>query len=75
MSPNTDKFIRAYFINYAWVMFLQDGRCREILICRNLQDREAEKKKVKKQIKNLNKSTGSVCIRHTILYFFGSLFC
>lgn len=40
----------------------------------NLQGREAEKK-VKKQIKNLNESTENTCIRHTILYFFGSLFC
>lgn len=48
---------------------------REIWIYSNLQGREAEKKKMKKQLKNLNESTENTCIRHTISYFFGSLFC
>lgn len=48
---------------------LQHGRCREMWIYSYLQGRDAEKK-VKKQIKNLNKRTGSVCIRRTILYIY-----
>lgn len=68
MSPSTTTFVCTYFVNSVWVRFLQYGRYSEVRVYSNLQGREAEKKEVKMQITNLNDSTESTCIKHSISF-------